>query len=279
MTPVSTHLHLLRLAVFLGLFATAADVQAQHTRTVRDTMALRLDGEVKVSAAAGSVRVATWDRSAVGMSLRIEGDDATQVQDARVLVEGDSSQVSIRTGNADPDGPGFWDLVGLESTEGPATYYRLHVPATASLRVSTKSASVDVDGLTGDVTVEGTASPIHVRNLTGRVVAGTLSGPLRAENIEGELVFGTLSGNLYLQSTSLPTKSQIGSFSGDAEVVLPADAAFDLKTDITWGGGVTSDFAMPDSTAQGEGPIPIGGGGPMIEFESFSGSLTLQAKQ
>jgi hypothetical protein len=266
------------LVLLVGIFVAGLDAHAQHTRTVRDTIGLRPDGKVKVSAAAGSVRVATWDRPTVGMTLRIEGDDAAQVQDTRVLVEGDSSTVSIRTDNADPGGPGFWDLIGLGSAEGPATYYRLNMPATASLRVSTKSTSVSVEGLTGDVTVEGTASSIHVRNLTGRVVVGTLSGPLHAENVQGEVIFGTLSGNFHLRSTSLPTKTQIGSFSGDAEVVLPADAAFDLKTEITWGGGVTSDFAMPDSTAQGDGPVSIGGGGPTVTFESFSGSLTLRAE-
>jgi hypothetical protein len=41
---------------------------------------------------------------------------------------------------------------------------------------------------------------------------------------------------------------------------------------------VTSDFAMPDSAAQEDGSIPIGGGGPMIAFESFSGDLTLRAE-
>lgn len=115
-----------------------------------------------------------------------------------------------------------------------------------------------------------------MRDVTSRVITGTVSGTLHAENIRGELIFETFSGDLTLRSSSVPAKSQLGNFSGDAEVVLPADAAFNLRTEITWGGGVTSDFAMPDSLAQGDGPIPIGGGGATLAFESVSGSLTLR---
>lgn len=59
---------------------------------------------------------------------------------------------------------------------------------------------------------------------------------------------------------------------------VPTDASVVLKTDITWGGGVTSDFAIPDSASQEDKSVPIGGGGPEVIFESFSGSLTLRAE-
>ncbi len=278
MLSVSDRLHFLSLALLAGLFVGEMTAHAQSTRTVRDTMGLRSDGTLKVSAAAGSVSVATWERSAVEMTLRIEGPEAASVENLRVHVEEDSSEVSIRTSNADPEGPGFWDLIGLGSTEGPATYYTLRVPATASARVSAKSASVEVEGLEGDVKVEGASSSVRVKDVEGDLMAGTLSGSVHAENVQGKLIFGTLSGDLFFQSSTLPPKSQIGSFSGDAEVVLPADAAFNLKTDITWGGGMTSDFVMPDSSSRTDGSIPIGGGGPTLTFESFSGSLTLRAE-
>lgn len=277
MLVLSHRLRILSLLVLTGLLGAGPVAHAQHTRTVRDTIGLRPDGKVKVSAAAGSVHVAAWDRSAIEMTLRLEDNDAARVEDTRIHVEGDSNKVSIRTDNADPDGPGLWDLIGLGSAEGPETNYTLRVPATASIRVSVQSASVDVEGLNGDVTVEGASSSVRVRDLSGRVIAGTLSGSVHAEDVRGELIFGTFSGDLFLRTSSLRAKSQIGSFSGDAEVVLPADAAFNLKTDISWG-GVTSDFAIPDSSTQEDGSVPIGGGGPTLTFESFSGSLTLRAE-
>lgn len=278
MTCFSPLFRFLSLLLLAGATIAGPDARAQHVRTVSRTIDLQPDGKVELSAVAGSVRVATWDRPGVEMSLRMDGNSAAQVDDIRVQVEGDDSHVKIRTNNADPDGVGFLDLIGLGSTEGPTTNYTLRVPTTASLRVTTKSGAVEVVGLEGDVTVEGMSASVHVRDIGGRVISGTFSGPLRAENVRGELIFGTFSGDLFLRAASLPAKSQIGSFSGNAEVVLPADAAFNLRTDVSWGGKVTSDFAMPDSSAEGSGPIPIGGGGPTIAFESFSGDLTLRAE-
>ena len=278
MNAFSLSLRFLSILVLSGLLAVGIEAQAQHTRSAEQTIDLQPDGKVELSAVAGSVRVSTWDRPAVGMALQIKGSSAAAVDDIRVQVEGDDSHVKIRTSNADPDGVGFLDLIGFGSTGGPATNYTLRVPKAASLRISTKGGTVEVAGLGGDVTVEGMSTSVHVRDIGGRVIAGTFSGPLRAENVRGELIFGTFSGNLYLRATSLPAKSQIGSFSGNAEVVMPADAAFNLKTETTWGGKITSDFALPDSSAQDDGTIPIGGGGPTIAFESFSGDLTLRAE-
>jgi hypothetical protein len=277
MNVFSISLRVLSVVMLSGLLV-AGTAQAQHTRSVERTIDLQPDGKVELSAVAGSVRVTTWDRPAVEMALQIDGKTAAAVDDIDVQVEGDESHLKIRTSNADSDGMGLLDLLGLGASGGPATNYTLQVPKTATLRISTKSGTVDVTGVEGDVIVEGMSASVHVRDIGGRVIAGTFSGPLRAENVRGELIFGTFSGDLSLRATSLPAKSQIGSFSGNAEVVLPADAAFNLKTESSWGGTVTSDFAMPDSAAQEDGSIPIGGGGPMIAFESFSGDLTLRAE-
>jgi len=277
MIGFSTPLRVLSLFVVSGVLLVGTGVQAQHTRSVQQTIDLQPDGKVELSATAGSVRVTTWDRPAVEMALRIDGKNAVQVDDIRLRVEEDDGHVKIRTNNADPDGPGLLDLIGLGSTEGPTTNYTLRVPKRASLCITTKRGAVDVSGIGGDVTVEGMSASVHVRDVGGRVIAGTFSGPLRAENVQGELVFGTFSGDLSLWAASLPSKSQIASFSGNAELVLPEDAAFNLKTETSWGGKISSDFSLPDSS-EGDGPIAVGGGGPTITFESFSGDLTLRAE-
>lgn len=278
MNGFSPPFRFLVLLLLSGGVLLGTNARAQQVRSIHKTIDLQPDGKVQVSATAGSVRVTTWERPAVEMNLRIEDTNAAQVEETRVVVEEDGSHVKIRTDNADPDGPGLLDLIGLGSAEGPTTNYTLRVPKTASLKISTKGAGVEVAGLRGDVTVEGTSGPVQVRDIEGRVVAATFSGPVRAEDVRGELIVATFSGNLQVRALSLPTKSHIGSFSGDAEVVLPADAAFDLRTEISWGGEVTSDFAMPDSSAREDGTIPVGGGGPQIVFESFSGNLTLRAE-
>jgi DUF4097 and DUF4098 domain-containing protein YvlB len=278
MTRPAPVARVLGLLLLCGGILASIDARAQHARTVNRTIEVRPDGRVELSARAGSVRVTTWDRPAVDVALQIDGGSAARVADVRIQVERDAGHVKIRTNKDDPDGPGLLDLIGVGSADGPSMNDTLRIPKTASLRVATTSAAVDVSGVEGNVTVEGLSAPIRVRDIGGRVVAGTFSGSLRAEAVRGELVFGTFSGGVHLQTASLPAKSQIGSFSGSAKVLLPADAAFNLRAETSWGGTVASDFALPDSAEGADGEVAVGGGGPTITFESFNGDLTLRAE-
>jgi hypothetical protein len=266
------------VVALLGVFLLGVEAPAQSPRTVADTLDLAPDGTVELNVAAGRVQATTWDRPAVGMTVQIEGESATQVENTRVQVDEQSDRVTIKTEGEEAGDLGLWALLGFEETGGPKLNYALRLPATASLSVTTESAPVEVRGLGGDVTIEGSSAPVRLRDVTGDAIVATFSGPLDADSVRGKIIFATFSGSATVRVRELVGDNQFASFSGDAEITLPADAAFDLRTDITWGGGVTSDFATPDSAAQGADTIPIGGGGPTVAFESFSGSLTLRAE-
>jgi len=235
------------------------------------------DGEVVLSVTAGRVQVSTWERAAVGVTARLTSTAEAEGRIGPVQVEGGSDTVTIKRAGEEVEG-GFWSLLGLGEAEGPETHYTLRVPRTARLSISTKRAPVDVRGLAGELTIEATSSPIRLHDTAGDVTVATFSGSLEADSLRGDLLFATFSGDATVRRRVLDGDNQLASFSGSAEVTLPADAAFDLRTDITWGGEVTSDFVSPDSLGQGEGPVLVSGGGPTVSFESFSGSLTLRAE-
>jgi hypothetical protein len=200
------------------------------------------------------------------------------VEGARLAVEGGPNQVTIGAENTGAESGGVLALMGLAESSGPNLHYTIRMPATADLSVTSESAPVEVRDLTGTVTVEGTSAPIRLHNVAGGATIATFSGSLDADSLRGDLIFATFSGDATVRRRALGGSNQIATFSGSADVTLPADAAFDLRTDITWGGSVTSDFAVPDSLAPDDGPLPVGGGGPTLAFESFSGSLTLRAE-
>lgn len=267
---------LLAIALLIGGCLLGVEAQAQSARTVTRTVHLNADGEVAVNVVAGHVRVRTWDSTAVDVRARIEGSGDSQ-GNARVRVEGGPREVKIKTEGADAGDGGLLALLGFGEAEGPETHYTLRVPATASLSVTTDRAPVEIHGLKGGVSIEGSSSPIQLRDVGGDVKVATFSGSLDADGLQSDLMFATFSGNATVRREAVGGM-QLATFSGDAEITLPADAAFDLRTDVSWGGSVTSDFAVPDSSEEGEGPLPIGGGGPTVAFESFSGSLTLRAE-
>lgn len=265
------------LIVLGGALLVGSAVQAQSARTLTETVELETNGEVALNVVKGSVHVVTWDRPTVEVRLRVDGERAAQVESVELRVEGTPRRVTIGTQGGDAEEGGLLALLGFGGASGPDMNYTLRMPAAADLSVTTESAPVEVRGLAGDVSVEGTSSPIHLRNVSGDAMIATFSGSLDADSLRGDLMFATFSGDATVRRQVPNGDNQLATFSGSADVTLPADAAFDLRTDITWGGSVSSDFATPDSSAQ-EGPVPISGGGPTVAFESFSGSLTLRAE-
>lgn len=269
---------ILALAVLVGGILGGTAARAQATRMLAKTVDLEADGEVAMTVAVGSARITTWERPEVEIRLRVEGQQAEQIEDAELTVESAPRRVTIEAEHTGSEGGGILALFGLAESSGPDLHYTLRVPATADLSISAESAPVDVRGLDGNVTVEGASSPVRLRDVDGDATIATFSGSLDADSLRGDLMFATFSGNATVRRQRDGGKNQIATFSGSADVTLPADAAFDLRTDITWGGSVTSDFAMPDTTAQEADVVPVGGGGPTLAFESFSGSLTLRAE-
>ena len=283
MSVRSIIIRFLWLVVLGGVLVANLPASAQSARTVVDTVGLEKGDDVELHARRGHIDVRTWDRAAIRVRAEIVGDDPEQVEETTIEVSRDTGGVAVKPDGEDVESPGFFEVVGAaffghEEPKGPETNYTVRLPSWASLRLSMNAASAEITGLQSEVEIEGISSSVTVRDVEGRVVAGTLSGRLHAENIEGELLLGTFSGNLEAKVSTLADDLQMGSFSGDAEITLPADAAFDLQTDVSWG-GVTSDFSLPDSVSATEAPeVPIGGGGPMVVFESFTGSLTLRAE-
>jgi hypothetical protein len=282
MSLFANPLRVLPLIFLSGVLLMGKPVQAQSTRTMTDTIAVDPGVEVEIHAVKGSVAVDVWDRSSVGVHATIDDATSESGDPSEVQVVHGNGTLTIKPNGNTVDSPGIFTVLGAmmwerEPPTGPTTSYSVQVPADASVSLSLDAADATVSGVEGEVKVEGVSSSITVRDVGGKVLAGTLSGALQAEDVRGELLVGTFSGDLQANFSTLPEEVKMGSFSGDAEITLPADAAFDLKTDITWG-GVTSDFAMPDSSSRGDGSVPIGGGGSPITFESFNGSLMLRAK-
>lgn len=265
--------------LFSSAFFIVLTGWAQPSRIVTDTVDLDPSGEVELAARAGSVHVQTWDRSSVGVRVRIEAPSTDQLNHTTVSVREESQTVIISPEGEDVGNVGLLELLGMgSSSEGPMTYYTVRIPRRASVNVTSERAEVDIRGVEGEVSVEGVSSPITVQDVTGELTVATFSGSLSVENARGRIRFATFSGNATGRLRAVADNSQFASFSGDVDLTLPADAAFDLRTDVSWGGSVSVDFDTSDSSPTGDGVLSIGGGGPTLEFESFSGSLRLRAE-
>lgn len=265
--------------VFLvfGLLFIPSVAQAQATRTVSETRPLDRDGTVQLDSFTGDITVTTWDRDAVQIGVRIEGDDVDAVDQTRIRIEGDEDELRIET-DYDALENRFLGLFSMGSKDRPPTFYTITMPATAALSVNDFSSTIAISGLRNGLTLDTFSSPVRLEDIEGFIQAETYSSEFEARDVAGRIHLETFSGDATIAMRAVTGDCQFEGFSGDVEVLLPADAGLDLDAEMGMSGNFDSDFvldAVRDAGNEYRGPI--NGGGPRLRFETFSGNLTLRS--
>jgi DUF4097 and DUF4098 domain-containing protein YvlB len=263
----------------------AATAQA---RDFAKTLTLSGAGRVVVELRSGSVQVSGWDKNEV--KVEAKGDDEVpkiRAEPDRVVVEGADEDVVV------------------------------HMPAAAKLRIKTLSGNVTFEGVSGGARAASVSGDFHVKACGGGVelagVSGgakvrdvkgglrfkSVSGGLEAEGVTGDEVQGkTVSGEILLrrfQAKRIELKSHSGnvvaegilakegtlrakSFSGNLEIRLPVDAAFDIQAQSRMGHVVVG-YEVRDATGKHSASRVMGrvrGGGSELQLRSFTGEIRVQ---
>jgi DUF4097 and DUF4098 domain-containing protein YvlB len=142
----------------------------------------------------------------------------------------------------------------------------VHLPATASLTVSTVS---------GDITITGARQQVRTSSVTGGTyLSGLRVSSLSVESVSGEIEVGiaAVTGFGALIVTSV---------SGPIRVELSTDLNVDVSL-VTLSGRVRSDFASTTHRRSGgwrNVEARVGRGGHQLAVRTLSGLLRLQAAQ
>lgn len=141
----------------------------------------------------------------------------------------------------------------LERAQGKDTQveYQVHVPADANVTIRSADGPLQVEGLQGDVTVEGEAATVEIANASNaHVHVHTVNGPITLRNVKNAYVeVASVSGSISMSDVSGPKISAStgsgkisfvgdcaggGTYSlvnhaGDTEVILPTSASVDVS--------------------------------------------------
>lgn len=182
--------------------------------------------------------------------------------------------------------------------------YEISVPAGVSVSVSTATAPITVDGVSGDISlssdtgqitlrnvarshihVRGIAAPVSLTNVsTGHVDVTANSGTVQLDNVTGPKVnVGTTSGNITYKGDC----SGVGDYilithSGNIDLTLPQTASVDLSARSVKG-SVENDFPLQKKTHTTF--VPRAGssfagtsnsGSSSVELQSFSGKIRVK---
>ena len=273
------------LLCFLALSATAQ----QNRKEIRLEIApggtvniVNNDGSVELKSAPGNQVLVSYSAS----SDKVEVDHESTA---------DKRRIEIRTHLLDDAKP---------SSNESQVAYEISVPAGVSVSVSTATAPITVDGVSGDIAlssdtgqitlrnvarshihVRGVAAPVSLTNVSvGHVDVTANSGAVQLENVTGPKVnVGTTSGNITYKGDC----SGVGDYvlithSGNIDLILPQTASVDLSARSVKG-SVENDFPLQKKTHTTF--VPRAGssfagtsnsGSSSVELQSFSGRIRVK---
>ena len=246
----------------LAALLVAAPAFAQTA--INETRPLAADGRVSIENLKGRVQIRTWDRNEV----RITGSLGRGVEELEIHGGGAALSIEVRY----PDNG--WRR---DDDTGP-TRLDVMLPRTASVDVETVSADIDVAGtagmqlelesVSGDVLVRGSKTrQVRLESVSGTVdaevetrdvAAESVSGDVRlAGRIGGRVQIGAVSGNLVL-TTGTVERLSVETVSGNAKLDTALAAGGRIDAESVSG---DVDLTLPKATSA------------RLQVESFSGTI------
>jgi DUF4097 and DUF4098 domain-containing protein YvlB len=239
----------------LALGAHASDHRGAFTEEFHQTYALNPDGRVELDNINGAVHISTWDRNEVKVDAVKYADSKDRLDDARIEVDSNQENLSIRTKYHDHD---HWGL-----NNNPAgVEYTLSVPRSVRLdEIKLINGSLDVTGVTGEVHASCINGRLEAHNLSGRAELSTINGRLEAR-------FDQLSGS------SLELKS----VNGSVALTIPSDSNAEIEAS-TVSGGIENNLGLQVNHHRFVGHDlrgELGNGGPHVKLENVNGRIDIR---
>lgn len=280
------------LAALAGLIVMATMAAAQTSESRKDAkIDIAPGGALNIVNGSGSVTLHSNSGHQVLVTYVVHSDKVEVDQNA----SSNKQRVELRT----------HALPGQKPTSDEARVdYDVTVPAGVAVNVSTTSAPITADGLSGDiglssetghVTVRNVAkSYVHVRSVTAPVTLTNVSlthtdiqssgGTVQLNNVTGQRVqVGTTTGNIeYLGDCSGGGNYLLTTHSGAIDVTLPPTASVDLTARSTNG---TVENAFPLQQKSHTSFVPQQGrsfagtsnsGSSSVQLQSFSGKIRVK---
>ena len=236
----------MRTLVLIGTMAGV--LSAAPSKDFNRTLPLDPGGRVILETQKGSIRVTTWDRDEVEVTVRIEEDWGWFAQPvSRSDVKFDATRLQVRIASKSDDMPQIF------SGSAPLFHYTIRMPRRADLRIKDYKSETDIADLEADLDLETYKGTMRVRELSGSLLVNTYKGTVRAD-------FRNFTG-----------ASKVDTYKGTIELGIPGGSGFELRNDLERKARLNSDFSQRREGA-------INGGGPDLRLKSHKGRFRLVAR-
>jgi len=304
------------MLLLLVFSAAVAAERERYEEPFEKTFSLAKDGKVQISNISGDIEVRSWGEGQVKIkAIKLsKASSLSQAKEdaARVAIEITEEGNVLRIETKYPKSGKFW---GGESVNVSVDYW-LWIPEKAGLKVNNISGDIDVEGtggvldvsaisgdvslrkasgraegstISGDLEISGIAGDVFLKSVSGDITADRVKGSIEAETVSGDVELTevseaatvrvkVLSGEIVYRGNINPAGNySLKSHSGNVELDLPANSAFDFEAE-TFSGSITTDFEIKvtGKISPKEMSGVVNGGGATVKLSSFSGDIKLK---
>jgi DUF4097 and DUF4098 domain-containing protein YvlB len=239
----------------LSMMVWSAPLLAQEK--VDETHRLDADGTVDISNVSGSVTVTGWSKNEVHIKGTLgKGTKALEV-------DGDGRRLDIKV------------KIPKSSKDVEPTFLEIQVPRGAKVAISTVSADITVDDISGELKLQSVSGDIDAEGQPSRANVETVSGQLELLLQTAHARANSVSGDIEL--TGVGGDVEVETISGDITVKGDEFTHFDANSvsgDIAFAGGLTGKGTFRFNTNSGDVTLALPSGTDAeFDINTFSGDV------
>jgi DUF4097 and DUF4098 domain-containing protein YvlB len=235
-------------------------VTAKETKTFAVGNAPR----ITLSTFDGQVTVHGWDKPEVTYTATKGAADEETLKQITIEAQQQGDGISIST-------------VNTEDVNGRVNF-DLYVPRQSTLHVSSGDGGLNLDGVTGQITLRSGDGPIEVANGGGQLQVNTGDGQIRVIKFDGQVDARTGDGPIALDGNFNGVSARTGD--GTISLTVPAGSSFTIETnsmeDLGNEGFVVNEDVTPSPRVK---RWRIGNGGKVFILRTGDGKILLRPRQ
>ena len=234
--------------------------------TAKETRTFAVSGSprVTINTFDGQVTIHGWDKPEVMYNATKGAHDENSLKELTIQAQQQGSAITITANNNDQ--------------QYGSVNFDVYVPRQSSLHVSSGDGALNLEGVSGQITLRSGDGPIEVANGGGQLQVNTGDGVIRIIKFEGQVDARTGDGEIALDGNFNSLSARTGD--GTISLTVPAGSSFTIETnapdEISNEGFNVAEDITPSSRVK---RWRIGNGGKIFELKTGDGKILLRPRQ
>ena len=234
--------------------------------TAKETKTFAVSGAPRITLNTfdGQVIVRGWDKPEVAYNATKGANDEETLKEISIQAQQHGPAITINTTNND--------------SMGGTVHFELYVPRQSTLHITSGDGPLNLDGVTGQITLRSGDGPIEVANGGGQLQVNTGDGVIRVIKFDGQVDARTGDGPISLEGNFNALSARTGD--GEISLAVPAGSSFTIETnapdEISNEGFVVAEDITPSPRVK---RWKIGNGGRVFVLKTGEGRILLKPRQ